>query len=158
MRVHHHAALKLRIRVCLRRTKIDREIARGRPCESSPAHALRARQLVDPGTRRDLAKSLRGIVDFADRAGHGRVISAVVIECRAVRAGREAILGLAERLEGPGPVSPRGVATVHILITDGLVSPLFNPDCGRTVVEAVWQAADYLGADAPTLGFDAVAW
>jgi hypothetical protein len=55
-------------------------------------------------------------------------------------------------------VSPRGVARVQNLLTDGLESPLFNPHCRRTVVQAVWEAADLLGADAPTIGFDAVAY
>lgn len=157
MRVNDDAALGLRLSVCLRRGKLDRLIADGRPCESRAALALRASQLVDPHTRRQVARSLRGIVEYADCAGYGWLITAVVIERAAVRSGREAILGLAERLEGPGPVSARGVARVQVLLTDGLESPLFNPHCGRTVVQAVWEAADLLGADAPTMGFDAVA-
>jgi len=158
MRVRRDSQLKVRLSVCLRRGKLDREIARGRPCESSAALALRARQLVDPQTRRRIAGSLRGIVAFADHAGSGPLVSAVVIERAAVRSGREAILGLAERLEGPAPASPRGLAQLQILLTDGLESPLFNPHCGQTVVEAVWKVADLLGADAPTIGFDAVAF
>jgi hypothetical protein len=142
----------------LRRWKLDRLIADGRPCTSTQALALRARQLVAPHTRRQAAGNLRGIVDYADHAGYGRIVSAVVVDRAAVRSSREAILGLAERLEGPEPVSPRGVATVQTLLTDGIESPLFNPHCKRTVVEAVWEAADLLGADAPTIGFDAVAF
>jgi hypothetical protein len=156
MRVHDNVAFKLRLSVCMKRGRLDREIAGGRSCASTAELTLRARQLVDPDTRRRAARSLRSIVDFADRARRGRIISAVVIECGAVNYGREAILGLSERLESPTPVSPRGVATVQILLTDGLESPLFNPHCGRTVIEAVWEAADLLRADAPTLGFDAV--
>jgi hypothetical protein len=158
MRVRHQAAFKLRVSVCLRRAKLDRQIAAGWPCESTAAHSVRARQLVDPTTRRKVARCLRGTVDYVDRAGYGRVISAVVIDRMAVRSGREAMLGLAERLEGSAPVSPRGVARVLILLTDGIVSPIFNPQCGQTVTEAVWEASDLLGADAPTLGFDAVAF
>ncbi|HEY5319097.1 MAG TPA: hypothetical protein VIJ20_14000 [Solirubrobacteraceae bacterium] len=157
MHVHHDAAIKVRLSVCLRRAKLDQEIADGRAFETSAAIALRARQLVDPHTRWQLARSLRGIVDYADRTGPGWVMSAVVIERKAVRAGREAILGLAERLEGGAPVSPRGVARVHTLLTDGLQSPLFNPHTGRTVIQAVWEAADLLGADVHSTGFDAVA-
>jgi hypothetical protein len=152
MRVHTDAALTLRLSVCLRRWKLDRLIADGRPCTSTAALALRARQLVDPRTRRHLAGSLREIVDYADHAGYGWIASAVVIERAAVRSGREAILGLAERLEGPAPVSPRGVASVQTLLTDGIESPLFNRYCQRTVLEAVWEAADLLGADAATIG------
>jgi hypothetical protein len=142
----------------LKRARLDREIAGGRSWEATAALALRARQLVEPDTRRQLAGSLRSIVEYSDRPLHGRIFSAVVIDCAAVRSGREAILGLSERLEGAAPVSARGVACVHTLLTDGLESPLFNRRCGRTVVEAVWEAADLLGADAPTMGFGAVAY
>ena len=75
----------------------------------------------------------------------------------AVRAGREAILGLAERLEEGAPVHPVGVVLAQRLLTDGLHSPLFNPRCGRSVDQAVWEVADALGAeDPPTTVFDAV--
>jgi hypothetical protein len=156
MRIHHHAPFKLRVSVSLRRAKLDREIAAGWPCESTAAHVMRARQLVDPGTRRKIARCLRGTVDYVDRCGSGPIISAVVIDRAAVRSGREPLLGLAERLERGAPVSPRGVAQVLILLTDGIESPLFNPQCGQTVIDAIWKAADLLGADAPALGFDAV--
>jgi hypothetical protein len=155
---HHDPALGLRLSVCLKRARLDREIARGRSCEATSALNLRGRQLVERETRTRAAGSLREIVDYADRARHGPVFSAVVIDCRAVRAGREAILGLAERLESSALVSARGVASIQILLTEGHESPLFNPHCRRTVVEAVWEAADLLGADAPTTGFDAVAF
>jgi hypothetical protein len=157
MPVHQDAPLKLRLKVRVKRAKLDRQIAAGRPCQATTALALRARQLVDLRTRRRAARSFRGIVEYVDRTGPGRIVSAVVIERASVRSGREAILGLAERLEGPAPVSARGVARVQTLLTDGLESPLFNPHCGRTVVQAVWEAADLLGTDVPTTGFDAVA-
>jgi hypothetical protein len=158
MRVHNDAALKLRLSVCFTRGKLDRLIAEGHPCAETAALNLRARQLVDLDTRRQAAASLRSIVGYADRAGSGWLVSAVVIERAAVRSGREAILGLAERLEGPAPVSPRGVAQVQTLLTDGLRSPLFNRHCRRTIVEAVWEAADLLDLDTPSIGFDALAF
>jgi hypothetical protein len=151
----HNADFKLRLKVRLSRPRLDREIADGGLHELSPALALRARQLVEPRTRRRAARNLRDIVKFVDRAGSGRIISAVVIERRAVRVGREAILGLAERLEGTAPVSPRGLARVQILLTEGRDSPFFNPHCGYTVADAIWEAADLLGAPAP---FDVVAF
>jgi hypothetical protein len=151
----HNADFKLRLKARLSRPRLDREIADGGLYELSPVLALRARQLIEPRTRRRAAGNLRDIVKFVDRAGSGRIMSAVVIERRAVRAGREAILGLAERLDGTAPVSPRGVARVHILLIDGSESPFFNPYCGYTVVDAIWEAAELLGAYAP---FDAVAF
>lgn len=140
--------LKLRLKVRLTRARLDRELVSGRPCESSPALALRARQLLDSRTRRESAHHLRDIVRYVDRSRAGRALTAVVIERAAVRAGREAILGLAERLEGTAPVSVRGVARVQVLLTDGRESPFFNPHCGLTVIDAIWEAAELLGAGA----------
>jgi hypothetical protein len=79
-----------------------------------------------------------------------------VIQRSAVWTGREAILGLADRLDGPVPVEPRGIVRAVSLLTDGLTSPLFNSGCGRTVAEAVWEIADALQTDDPAVGFDAV--
>jgi hypothetical protein len=144
--------------VCLSRTKLDRELVAGRPPESTAALALRARQLIGRRTRQRVARNLRRAVAYADR-GEGRPpFSAVVTDRAAVRAGREAILGLAERLEDGGPVNPIGVVLAQRLLTDGLGSPLFNPRCERTVDQAVWDVADALGADdPPTTVFDAIA-
>jgi hypothetical protein len=84
------------------------------------------------------------------------VISAVVIDRAAVNAGREAILGLAERLEGSAPATASGMVRARRLLTDGR-SPLYNPDCERTVAEAIWDVVDELGTEPPAIGFDAVA-
>jgi hypothetical protein len=149
-------SLGLRLRVRVTRARLDRQLAAGHPCESTAALALRSSQLLDARARQVVAGDLRGVVEFVDRAASGRLISAVVIERAAVRAGREAILGLAERLEGTGPVTPRGMALVRMLLTDGVSSPLFNPGCGLSVAQAVWEIADVLGGDAPTIGFDSV--
>ena len=149
-------ASRLRLRVT--RSRLDRQIAAGCPCDSTAALALRASQLVDPRTRLGLARNLRGVVDYVDRVGERPVFfSAVVINRLAVRAARETIVGLVERLEGTTPVNPRGVVLARALLTDGIGSPLFNRRCDRTVAEAVWEVADALGADPPTTVFDAVA-
>jgi hypothetical protein len=135
--------IALRSRVYLTRGALDRRIAAGRPCESTAALALRARQLSHPRTLRQVAGQLRGIVDYVDRHGSRRTVSAVVVERAAVRAGRQAILGLAERLEAAAPANPRGVALAQVLLTDGL-SPLFNRHCERTVTEAIWEVQNAL--------------
>jgi len=68
-----------------------------------------------------------------------------MIEPAAVRAGREAILGLAERLQSTTPLSARGVVLARALLTDGR-SPLFNALSERTVIEAAFEVQDALGA------------
>jgi hypothetical protein len=149
------AALLLRLRVFVARGRLDRQIVAGRPCESSAALALRARQLTDPRTRRRIANDLRGIVDYVHRRGSRRVISAVVIEPAAVRTGRQAILELARRLEGTARVSPSGVVLAAALLTDGR-SPLFSPHSERTVAPAVSEVHDALEG-LPIVEFDALA-
>jgi hypothetical protein len=112
--------------------------------KSTAALALRARQLVQPSTRRKIARSLREIVDYADdRALHWR-FSAVVVEPVVVRRARHPILGLAERLEGPAQVNAAGVARAQVLFTDGL-SPLFNRNSPRTATQAIYEVQDALG-------------
>jgi hypothetical protein len=110
--------------------------------------------LSDPRTRQRLARSLRGIVAYADRVEGRPLFSAVVIDRAAVRADREAILGLAEAED---PVNPRGIVLARRLLTDGIDSPLYNRRCGRTVAAAVWEVSDALGDDdPPTVVFDLV--
>ncbi|HST32564.1 MAG TPA: hypothetical protein VLJ80_03480 [Solirubrobacteraceae bacterium] len=105
--------------------------------------------------RRRTARELRGVVERVDDREPGLVISAVVIEPAAVRAGREALLGLAERLESSAPVSAHGVALARALLIEA-DSPLYNPYCERTVNEAVFEVEDALGGP-PAFGLQEVA-
>ena len=154
--ISQSAALRLRLKVFLSRGRLDREICAGCPHESSAPLALRAQQLTDPRMRERLARNLRGTVEYVEHVGSRRGISAVVTNRAAVWTGREALLGLAERLEATDPVTPKGVVLARALLTDGS-SPLYNPYCERTVAEAVWEVADLLGPEEPTIEFDAVA-
>jgi hypothetical protein len=138
------ARLALRLRVFATREKLDRQIAGARAFEVTDAFALRVRQLSEPRTRQRIAGELRGLLAHAEARRPGPVISAVVIEPRAVRAGRQAILGLAERLEAAAPVSPRGVVLARALLTDGR-GAMYNPHCEQTVTEAVFAVQDALG-------------
>ncbi len=137
------ASVGLRLRVWLTRGRLDRQIAAGRSCEATQALALRARQLAGHRTRRRVADSLRGVVEEADRRASPPLLTSVVIEQRAVRFGRLAILDLAEQLDGERPVDPRGVVLARTLLTDGL-SPLFNMRAEQTVTEAASEAMDAL--------------
>jgi hypothetical protein len=131
--------------------QLDRTIEVRSPCEASEALALRTHQLTDPRAQRQIAANLRRLIDYVDRREARAGISAVVIEPRAVREGRDEILSLAESLELGGPVSPRGILLARRLLTDGL-SPLFNPGCRRTVREAVREVHEAL-EELPASGF-----
>ncbi len=148
------ASLTLRLRVYLTRGRLDRKIAGGGPYPPTAALALRARQLAKPRTRRQIARSLREIVSYADRRASRRGFSAVVVEPVAVRRARHPILGLAERLEGPAHVNPAGVARAQVLITDG-ASPLFNRNSPLTVTQALYEVQDALESDASHVLHDA---
>jgi hypothetical protein len=137
------APTTLRLRVFLARPWLDRRIAAGADPATTPALELRARQLTSARARQRLARELRGLVEYAERVGSRPTFSAVVIDRRAVSRGRHAILGLAERIEGETPVSPRGVTLVRRLLTDGL-GPLFNPNSQQTVIQVVWNIEDAL--------------
>lgn len=110
--------LALRVRVRLHRSRLDRQLADGLAVEAFVDRALRASQLADPVTRCRTARTLRRLV-------------------------REALLGLADRLEDPTPVNPCGVARALVLLSDG-GGPLYNRCSQRAMGDAVWWVADGL--------------
>jgi hypothetical protein len=134
--------LRLRMSVRLHRGKLDRELAEGRASDVSDARALRARQLVGERTRRSFARSLRRLVANAERPPTP-MGSAVPLRREAIVPWREGLLGLADRLERPGPVNPCGVARVITLVTDG-TGPIYSSSSERSMSNAVWWAADGL--------------
>jgi hypothetical protein len=127
----------------LRRWRLDRELADGCAFEGSEDRALRARQLVDPVTCRQLARSLRRALAAADDPHLALRSPSVPASREALTSWREALLGLVDRLERPGPINPCGVARIRVLLTDGL-GPLYNPDAEHSIAEAVWWVADGL--------------
>lgn len=139
------APLRLSLKVRLSRGRLDRQLLAGRGADSE-ALALRAGQLTAPRSQQKLARALRGVLAYAERRQTPALITSVVIEPRAVRHGRHAIVDLAERLERAGSVEPGGIVLARALLSDGL-SPLFNPRSERTVTEAVHEVLDRLGED-----------
>ncbi len=59
---------------------------------------------------------------------------------------RDALIGLAERLEQPAAVSVCGIARARQLLTDG-TGPLYSPVSGSSLGEAVWWVADGMELD-----------
>ena len=142
--------LHQRLRVRRRRWRLDREIADGYPPDGSQLHALRWRQLADPRVRAAVAADVRRIVDDAEQPytvlhavalGHPpgllRLLSAEVL------AYRDGLLGLAERLEAPTAVNPRGVARARLLLADA-EGPLYCLAPERSLEETIWWIADGL--------------
>lgn len=132
-----------------RASSLDRQLAAGRPPRSSHALAIRARELVSPAARRELAQCWANVLDQAARRPvpvspraplrHGAVI--------AVREDlREMILVLTSGL----PIGARGAAMASWLLSDG-TGPLYNhrsrAELGAAAREATRQMGSF--ADSP---------
>jgi hypothetical protein len=131
------------MRVRLHCHSLDRALAAGGEPGAGRELALRATQLAGPATRRRLARSLREVVFDAEHPSTALLTSTVPVARSAVVPLREGLLGLAERLERPGPVNPCGVARVAELLSDSR-GPLYHPAPQRSLQEALWWVADGL--------------
>ncbi len=140
---YREPTLGLRLRTRLHTRSLDRALAAGRVPGADADRALRAGQLVDPITRRRLARSLRRVVADSGRPRAGVLGSAIPAAPGPVFGWREALLGIAERLERPVPVNSCGVARVMLLLTDG-TGPLYSHRPGHSLAEALWWIADGL--------------
>lgn len=89
-----------------------------------------------------LARSLRLVVADSKRPRAAVLGSAIQPDPGRMFGWREALLGIADRLEGPAPVNPCGVARVRLLVTDG-TGPLYAGG-GHSLAAAVWSIADGL--------------
>ena len=127
--------LGARVRARLRVAALDRALAGGAAAESDVALSLHARRLISPTIRRQLARTLRGVVESARQPSWppARWPGAEV-----ARAGSE-LLVLAERLERPEAVDARGVARVRVLLGDG-GGPLHVHRGAHGLVEAAREA------------------
>ncbi|MDA0160772.1 hypothetical protein OM076_10890 [Solirubrobacter ginsenosidimutans] len=113
--VLQRVTLGARVSARLRVAALDRALAGGAVPESDVALTLHARRLISPTARRQLARTLRGIVESARRPSQP---PARWPGAQVARAGAE-LLALAERLERPEAVDARGVARVRVLLGDG---------------------------------------
>ena len=131
-----------RLQVRMHRRRIDQELAAGTAIGDSTDRALRAAQLAEPRARRRLAASLRQIVDetLDPRAS----VLAVVPPARTtVLPWSEGLLGLAERIERPGPLGAQGLARATLLVSDG-AGPLYHPGAEQPLGDAIWSIAEGL--------------
>jgi hypothetical protein len=105
--------------------EIDRQLAAGVSSRTSPLHELRALKLTTPRARRRLAAGLAGALRRA-RDTHASVSSAVRPHAAEVIAARAVFAALDRRLREEQPVTPRGMAMLQELLTDG-AGPLYQP-------------------------------
>jgi hypothetical protein len=133
----------VRLRVRLRRGRIDRDLAEARVRDRSEEHTLRAAQLASEVIRRDVARLLREVIAAAENPRAEWLRSTALLNRDVVVPWLEGLMGLVERLEQSGPTGPCGVARALVLISDGM-GPLYNPTSERSMLEAIWWIADGL--------------
>ena len=111
--------------------------------DTSEDCALRARQLTEPTSRKRIACSLRGVVGDAENPRAALLGSTAPVRSNIVVLWREALLGLAERLEQTDSLNSLGLARAQVLLTDG-TGPLYDPASRQSLGEAIWWIADGL--------------
>jgi nucleotidyltransferase/DNA polymerase involved in DNA repair len=119
--------LRLHLGVTLRRTQLDRVLARGADPDESSELALRARQLCGGRTRRSLARGIERAIAQAERYSQS---TALPVNREEIARARPLLVRLAERLRAPEDASPRGVAAVRLLLTED-TSPIMSPGWSR---------------------------
>jgi hypothetical protein len=130
--------LALRLRVQMRRGRLDELLASGADPQESPELALRATQLVRQSNRYALADSIEEVVRVAAK-GEALMSARVPIRRREVIAATPSLLGLARDLRELADAKPRGVALASRLLTDG-TGPLYVYGRDSALVRAVWEA------------------
>ena len=121
--VTRRARVRERIAARWRTRCLDAQLARGVAPEAGAALALRAHELGEPRIRRALAHGVQRVLDEA-RYPH-RPSRSRVHPCKAeVMAAADVLDELARRLRAPGLLAARGLASVHLLLTD-VRSPLY---------------------------------
>ena len=116
-----------RVRARLFPGRLDAELADGERVTSGSATAVHAQRLVSVRERETVARSLRQCLQDARDGADPAVMfsSRVRVNRRNVLAAEDLIDKLTLRLHSPRPVSPRGMAVLRMLLTDG-TSPLYE--------------------------------
>jgi hypothetical protein len=118
-------AASARILQTTKRGTFTRDLAAGADPLARPELAPRAAQLISTRERATMARSLRRTLRDA-HASRPTLGGPALIRRGAVRHAEDVITAVISRLEGPHPVSPRGMAQVQRLLTNADDSPLYN--------------------------------
>jgi hypothetical protein len=120
-----------RVRARLFPGRFDAELADGERVAAGSATAVHAQRLVSVRERETLARSLRQCLQDAREGDDSAVMfsSRVRVHRRNVLAAEDLIDAVTMRLHSPRPVSPRGMALLRRLLTDG-GSPLYELGSG----------------------------
>ncbi|HET8672565.1 MAG TPA: hypothetical protein VFL87_02945 [Thermoleophilaceae bacterium] len=144
-------SLALRLRVRLRRARLDASLARGTDPTTSAELELRAMQLCSGRYRSRLARSLVSMLSDARRPAP-LIRPQVPVRRRAILECEGDMAALIRRLSDDAPVDPCGVALTEQLLTDG-AGPLYYESAYslRYSLRSARLALDPIGIYAPDL-------
>jgi hypothetical protein len=129
---------------------LARQLATGCPPGSRRALAIRARRIISPAGRRELAQGWNRVLDLTRRPPVPRTPRGPLCRSRITAADGDVREMLAV-LTGVHPIAVRGAAMASVLLTDG-TSPLHNRrsplDLGNAVREVTRQMNPFAGASA----------
>jgi hypothetical protein len=128
----------------LRQSRLDNELASGKPPESSLWLALRARSLVRFAERRQLARRLRWVRAKALHGPAGQRLRVPICADRVLSCSAD-FDELISRLLAADPPSARGVALTRALLADGS-GPLYQRASTEDLHAAVRTAAEALSS------------
>jgi hypothetical protein len=118
-------AVRTRIHEATKRDAFTRALAVGADPLARPELAPRAAQLISRQSRATIARSLHRTLRDA-HASRATLGGPALIRRGAVRHAEDVITAVISRVEGPHPVSPRGMAQIQRLLTNADNSPLYN--------------------------------
>lgn len=144
------ASLGERLRSHLHAYELDQALAAGVSPEGQALLALRAQQLAGPAARRDACRSLDRLLAAQPAPGPLHPVP-TAHQLERVAASRAELEQLRNALAAPAPLPVRGVAMVHILLTDG-GGPLFHAGAREDLRSAVVRAIRELTRSAHSEG------
>lgn len=132
---------------------LDRQLAAGRPPESSPLLAVRAQLIVSLPRRTAMAGNWQRLLTVAARRAavpRGAPPGAVPVCADRIIAAAPAIGELVARLVTPLPVPARGVAMATVMLTDA-GSPVYSRRSPVTLEAALQEAIAQLDPGLPLI-------
>jgi hypothetical protein len=127
----------MRLKALIQSRRLDEELASGADPNADALRHERAAELVERRTRRRIAASLKEALAEAEAPRRPFSVRAPIARA-AIRNSREDVEDVVNRLSGPAPVRPQGVARARMLLTDG-TGPLYGEE--TSAVHLRWRLA-----------------
>jgi hypothetical protein len=138
-----HTGRWQRLAARLQAPSLDRQLAAGRPPQSSRALGIRARQLSSPAGRRQLAEHWIHVLDLAGKPSVPRTPRAPLRRA-AVAAAEPSVRQMIALLASSLPIDARGAARAFWLLRDG-TGPLHDSRSPLELSAAVQEATREMG-------------